>query len=90
MLIFVSHKTIRDMSRFLVEYDPSLSSMGKKFIVGEVTESMVSNDGTSCQYHLDMVKECLEENEMFDDLKVVETLLSEDVVFIELCIKEIE
>lgn len=78
------------MSRFLVEYDPSLSTMAKRIIVDGVTESMVSNDGTSCQYHLDMVKECLEENELYDDLKVIKTLLSEDVVFIELCVKEIE
>ena len=78
------------MSRFLVEYDPSLSAEGKSIIVNGVTESMTSNDGESCQYHLDMVKECLEENEMFDDLKIVETLLNEDVVFIELHIKGIE
>jgi hypothetical protein len=78
------------MSRFLVEYDPSLSTIAKRFIVDKVTESMVSNDGASCQYHLDMVKECLEENELFDDLKIIKTLLSEDVVFIELCVKEIE
>ena len=79
------------MSRIVVEYNPTLSIRVQKVIRNEVTPSMVSNDETSCQYDISMVKECLDEvfeqgMEDFDiekDLTLINKLIDEGVHYVE-------
>ena len=71
------------MSRIIVEYNPPISFLAQRKIREEVTESMRSNDETSCQYDISMVIECLEHNEMTDDLKLVYQWLDEGVHYLD-------
>lgn len=71
------------MARILVEYNPPISIEAQQLIRNKVTESMRSNDETSCQYAIDMVAELLKERDMYDDLKIVQDLINEGVDYIE-------
>lgn len=71
------------MSRILIEYCPEISEEAMKCIACDVTPSMSSNDGDSHQYDIDMVAECLEENNLIDDLSTVNQLREENVNYIE-------
>lgn len=72
------------MSRILIEYNPNLSAIGNKTIEDNITPSMSSNDSSSHQYDIDMVAECLEENNLIDDLSTINQLREEGVHYIEM------
>jgi hypothetical protein len=71
------------MARILVEYNPPISIESQKLIRNKVTESMRSNDETSCQYAIDMVAILLKERDMYDDINVIHKLITEGVDYIE-------
>jgi hypothetical protein len=71
------------MARILVEYNPPISIESQQLIRNKVTESMRSNDETSCQYAIDTVAELLEERDMYDDINIIQKLISEGVDYIE-------
>lgn len=72
------------MSRIIIEYNPNLSAIGSKAIEDAITPSMTSNDSSSNQYDIDMVAECLEENNLIDDLSTINQLREEGVHYIEM------
>lgn len=83
------------MSRIIVEYNPSITNLSRFLIKDRVTESMISNDGTSKQFQINYSKDyltgCLldstlkEEIELLKmDIKVLDGLISEGVHYIEL------
>jgi hypothetical protein len=83
------------MSRILVEYLPSITNLSRFLIKDGVTESMISNDGTSNQFQIgyskDYLNSCLldstlkEEIELLKrDIAVLDGLISEGVHYIEL------
>ena len=71
------------MSRIVIEYNPPLSAIGTKTIEDNITPSMTSNDSSSNQYDIDMVAECLEENNLIDDLSLINQFREEGVHYIE-------
>jgi hypothetical protein len=71
------------MARILVEYNPPISIESQQLIRNKVTESMRSNDETSCQYAIDMVAILLKERDMYDDINVIHKLITEGVDYIE-------
>jgi hypothetical protein len=71
------------MARILVEYNPPISIEAQQLIRNKVTESMRSNDETSCQYAIDMVAILLKERDMYDDINVIHKLITEGVDYIE-------
>lgn len=71
------------MSRIIIEYNPPLSAIGTKTIEDNITASMTSNDSSSNQYDIDMVAECLEENNLIDDLSLINQFREEGVHYIE-------
>ena len=83
------------MSRILVEYNPSITNLSRFLIKDRVTESMISNDGTSKQFQIgsskDYLNSCLldstleEEKSLLKmDIAVLDGLISEGVHYIEL------
>ena len=85
MLIFEeTKKHLELMNRILIEYNPNLSAIGTKTIENAITPSMSSNDGSSHQYDIDMVAECLKENNLIDDLSTIDKLREEGVHYIEM------
>lgn len=71
------------MSRIIVEYNPNLSAIGARAIEDNVTPSMSSIDGSSNQYEISIVRECLIESNLTSDLTLVEHLINDGVDFIE-------
>ena len=71
------------MSRILIEYNPTLTAIGQKAIEDNITPSMTSNDGSSNQYEIDMVAECLKANKLIGDLTEIDKLRGEGVSYIE-------
>ena len=84
------------MSRIIVEYNPPISVKTQYLIKNEITPSMISNDETSGQYDISMVKEMLQETleglieqKMEDfglpnDIKIVDELIELGVDYIEI------
>jgi len=83
------------MSRIIVEYNPSITNLSRFLIKDRVTESMISNDGTSKQFQINYSKDyltgCLldstlkEEIELLKrDIKILDCLISDGVHYIEL------
>lgn len=83
------------MSRILVEYNPSITNLSRFLIKDRVTESMISNDGTSRQFQINYSKDYLttrlldstleEEKSLLKmDIAVLDGLISEGVHYIEL------
>lgn len=74
------------MSRVIVEYNPELSSSTEKLITDNVTPSMISHDGTTCQYEISMVADIVEaQGEMTNskDLFLINDLIIQGVHYIE-------
>jgi hypothetical protein len=72
------------MGRILIEYNPTLSIASQNLIKDNITASMTSNDDSSNQYDIDMVAECLTENNFQVDLTLIEQLRNEGVNYIEI------
>ena len=84
------------MSRLIVEYHPQISVRTQHLIKNEITPSMISNDETSGQYEISIVKEMLQETleglieqkmedfDLSDDIKIVDELIELGVDYIEI------
>ena len=72
------------MGRILIEYNPTLSIASQNLIKDNITASMTSNDDSSNQYDIDMVAECLTENNFQVDLTLIDQLRNEGVNYIEI------
>ena len=84
------------MSRLIVEYNPPISVNAQRLIKNEITPSMISNDETSGQYEISIVKEMLQETleglieqkmedfDLSDDIKIVDELIELGVDYIEI------
>ena len=72
------------MGRILIEYNPTLSIASQNIIKDNITASMTSNDDSSNQYDIDMVAECLTENNFQVDLTLIDQLRNEGVNYIEI------
>ncbi len=72
------------MIRIIVEYNPPISVKTQYLIKNEITPSMISNDETSGQYDISMVKGKLEYHELEDDLKIIDGLIEQGVDYIEI------
>jgi hypothetical protein len=72
------------MARINIEYNPPISVKTQYLIKNEITPSMISNDETTGQYAIDMVKEKLEYHELEDDLKIINELIDQGVDYIEI------
>jgi hypothetical protein len=72
------------MSRIVIEYCPLLSEEANVIIESNLTASMVSNDDTTKQYEIEMVRELLVEYDYFVDIEVITKLITEGVNYIEI------
>ena len=72
------------MSKIIIEYCPPFSEEANELIEKEITASAVSNDKSSSQYDIDMVREKLCDNDLLDDLLILDELIKEKVNYIEL------
>lgn len=83
------------MSRIIVEYNPPITNLSRFLIKEWVSESMISNDGTSRQFQINYSKDyltgCLLDSTLEEeigllkrDIKILDDLISEGVHYIEL------
>ena len=72
------------MSRILVEYNPVMSLRAYDIIRDAVNPVMIADDGDTCQYDIDMVAECLGDNDLIADLNAIDGLRLEGVNYIEI------
>jgi|LakMenEpi03Aug12_release.lakeMendotaPanAssembly.Ray.scaffolds.fasta_scaffold4504897_1 hypothetical protein len=71
------------MSRINVEYNPAISKASEEIIKTLVTPSMISHDGTSCQYQISVVAFTLHDHGQTDDVNLIHELINDGVHFIE-------
>lgn len=71
------------MSRFIVEYNPNLSSEAKSLIRNNITPSMTSEDGDSSQYNIDFVLADLFRELPVEDKIVIQALSADNVEYLE-------
>ena len=72
------------MSRILVEYNPVMSLRAYDIIRDAVSPSMIADDGDTYQYDIDMVAECLADNDLIADINAIDALRLEGVNYIEI------
>ena len=85
-------KNTEIMARFILDYDTTLNTETKMFIVDNLEPSMVSPNGDSSQYCLtdviDTIYDADTKNldyEIVEDYKYLNQLASEGVNYIEIC-----
>lgn len=72
------------MSRILIEYMPMLTVQGEKAIKNFIIYSMISENGDTSQYDIDIVAEFLEKNNFVEDLEIIKGFINEGVNYIEI------
>lgn len=72
------------MSRFTVEYNPSISQDAKKIIEENVVASMESRDACSYQYEIDQIISAVANILASDDYEKLRALRDEEVEYIEI------
>lgn len=71
------------MTVFKVAYIPEISKEAEQIIRKEVSYSMISQDGDSCQYDIERCISTLNYYELTDDVEVLWACVIDDVSYIE-------
>jgi predicted oxidoreductase (fatty acid repression mutant protein) len=71
-------------TRFIVEYNPSISTDGRDIIEENVVAAMENRDGCSYQYEISQIIDCVGNILSTQDYKVIKQLRDEKVDYIEI------